>query len=100
MLKKSTMIKIAAAVLAVCIIMAIVKMKSKKKTIMVTALPMYDPAGYVEDDDFETSQTTLAPVKENFGDWTADDAGDYDDDDETEGFTEFSDVNFKSDLLE
>lgn len=101
MLEKSTMIKIAAAVLVVAVIFMIMKMKKKSQNrpVIVTAMPMMEPAGYVEDDDFETSQTTLAPIKENFDDWSANDAGDYEED-ETEGFTEYSDVNFKSDLLE
>lgn len=102
MLNKSTMIKIAVAVLVVAIIWFVMRLrKASKPKVIVTAMPvMNEPVGYVndlpldnEDDDYADIPS---PKKEGYSDWEADDAGDV----EEESFVEYSNPNFKSDLLE
>lgn len=118
MLSKSTLIKIVVGLLVVAVIWFVMKLrKSKKPSVIVTSVPVFDAAtvgGYEEDSDFQG--VTQGPKKEgfvDFGDWqddaNADDSSDDSSDDESgddtnddageEGFAEYSDVNFKSDLL-
>ena len=108
MLNKSTMMKIGVAVLVVCIVWFVMKLrKSSKPNVIVTAMPvMQDPMGYVnneflgnEADDYaELPATTSKPVAgmEAYSNWQADEA----DDVQEESYVEYSSPEFKTDLLE
>lgn len=116
MLSKSTLIKVAVGVLVVGLIWSIMKLRHKRRTpkVIVTAMPILGtdaPVGQGGDDLFD--QVTKGPAKEQYADYadwqdaaagsdSEDDASDGGDDasDDEEGFAEYSDVNFKSDLLD
>lgn len=103
MLSKSTLIKIAVGVLVIAVIWTIMKLRkssaSPDRKVIVTAMPVMggDIGGLAEDDDDYGVITTQAPgAKEGYADWSADEAGEVDE----EEFTEYSSPEFKSDLLE
>lgn len=103
------MIKVAVAILVVAIIWFVMKLrKASKPKVIVTAMPQTEPVGYLPDypldnpyDDYAEldaePRVTEAPVvaKEGYADWGAEDAQDVE-----ETYTEYSNPNFKSDLLE
>lgn len=104
MLKKSSLIKIAVAVLAVAVIWFVLKLRKSSKAsppVIVTAMPvMNGPSGYVDDtplddgdDDFGDVPAQKEGVKEKF-DWDADESAS-----DEEGYTEYSPTDFNTDLL-
>ena len=120
-ISKSTLFKIAAAVAVIAVVWMILKLRKSgkgkgKAKVIVSQMPVFPgPVGYVDDTPLDhgddnygvVEPVVAAPIKkEGYGDeegydtWQADDAAEYFDEAEAEGFTDYSDVQFKQDLLE
>lgn len=98
-MKKGTYMKIAAGVLVVLLVWWFLRMRSgRRHKVIVATMPATPVALQVAGDDGDDMYTTVPPMvsaasptvapKESYAEW------------EPEGYDEFSDVQFKQDLLE